>query len=239
MNSVGEEDQFDLDYINEILHYLPTNSRKRQQYHDRREFQHHQKIQASFNQVQGIYKANVVPAQEDNGANRTCTSNKNLLINFKSIAPYPINGVNSDGPALHCTGIGYLPWKNEVGEVLLIECLYSPSIQGTIISPNAVVSQFKTKFSGYEICNDFDTRAGECKFIARDGYSHITFTTYMENNLWFHYLAPITTHDRHKLSTSVKSIVNSLSDGANYELWHHRLGHPGQKVMERIHKVAI
>ena len=65
-------------------------------------------------------KANPIPAQEDNGANRTCTSNKNLLIDYKDIDPYPINGVNANGPALHCTGVGLLPGKNEDGQLLLI-----------------------------------------------------------------------------------------------------------------------
>ena len=239
LNQIQEESSYDISYSNDSLHYIPTNSRKRQQFRSRREIQHHRKIAASIHQLNGIYKANLIPAQEDNGANRTCTNNKQLLVHFQDITPYPINGVNSDGPALHCTGVGYLPWKNGDGQLLLIRCFYSPQINGTIISPNDVVAQFIDKFSGYEISNDFDSKAGDCTFIARDGYSHVSFNTYMENNLWFHYLSPVTTHDHHKFQSSFNSIVKTLSDGANYELWHHRLGHPGHKIMEKISKHVI
>ena len=109
LNQIQEESSYDISYSNDSLHYIPTNSRKRQQFRSRREIQHHRKIAASIHQLNGIYKANLIPAQEDNGANRTCTNNKQLLVHFQDITPYPINGVNSDGPALHCTGIGYLP----------------------------------------------------------------------------------------------------------------------------------
>ena len=239
VNTIQEESKYDIDYSNELLHYIPTRSRKRQQYRDRLEKHHHSKITASIQQFNGLYRANLIPAQEDNGANRTCTSNKSLLIDYKDIDPYPINGVNADGPALHCTGIGLLPWKNEDGQLLLIRCFYSNAINGTIISPNDVVAQFIHKFSGYEINNDFDSKTGMCTFLARDGCSHMSFNTYMENNLWYHYLSPVTTHNNSKLISSVKSIMHSLSDGANFELWHHRLGHPGTTVMQKVHQSVL
>jgi hypothetical protein len=46
----------------------------------------------------------------DGGANRSLTNDKNQLINFKNIKKYPMAGVSCDGPALICTGVGYLPW---------------------------------------------------------------------------------------------------------------------------------
>ena len=83
LNSVPEESVYDIQYTNDILHYLPTNSRKTRQYRERKERQHHSKISASINQIMnGIYKAKIIPSQQDNGANRTCTSNKQLLANF-------------------------------------------------------------------------------------------------------------------------------------------------------------
>ena len=193
INTVREETEFDLNFVNEVPHYQPMSSRKRMEYRKRQERQHFAAITAGIKQMSGIYKANISVAQEDNGANRTVTNNKALLVHFKSITPYPINGVSADGPAIHCTGIGYLPWKNDDGQVLLIRCYYSDAVSGTIISPNDVVRQYSDKYSGYEINNNFDTKTGTCKFIARDGLSHLEYSTYMENSLWYHYLSPTTT----------------------------------------------
>lgn len=238
LNPIAEETIYDLKYTNDCLHYLPTNSRKRRQYRVRRAKQHHAKISASIKQLNGIYRVSINPAQSDTGANRSCTGSKHLLVNFQPIAPYPVNGVNSDGPAIHCTGVGYLPWKGSDNNMLLIRCLYSKDMQGTIISPNDVVSQYINRFSGYDISTDFDSKQGECKFIARDGCSHVCFSTYMENNLWYHYLENVPTPSQQQLKSKIKTIVRQLSDGAAYEVWHHRLGHPGHKIMEMMHKTA-
>ena len=237
LNSIPEETTFDIQFEGEKL--LPTNStsRKKVQYQQRQRRQHYAKISKAINQ-KGIYRAQLEPAQEDNGANRTCTNNKSLLVHYEDISPYPIHGVNSDGPALHCVGKGYLPWKNSRGQLLMIRCYYSPSISGTIISPNDVVVQYGNKYSGYEITNDFDSKTGTCRFIARDGCTHIEFETYMENNLWFHYLNPLKSDEQRQVSKQIKSTMNQLNDVALYELWHHRLGHPGQKVMESIHRAV-
>ena len=70
----------------------------------------------------GLYriKVNTVPMQNDGGANRSCTNNKKLLIDFKEIEPYPIQGVEENTVAIHCTGVGYLPWHSDNGETILI-----------------------------------------------------------------------------------------------------------------------
>ena len=104
LDVIDEESSFDIEFANDTLHYCPTTARKRQQFRDRKQSQHYRKIEASINQMSGIYKAELSVAQEDNGANRTCTNNKRLLVNFKNIQPYPIQGVGPDGPAVHCTG---------------------------------------------------------------------------------------------------------------------------------------
>jgi dUTP pyrophosphatase len=72
--------------------------------------------------------------------------------------------------------------------------------------------------------------------LARDGISHMQFTAYNENNLWWHY-SPIPNKETlQSMDTNTRGVVRHLSTHANYQLWHHRLGHPGEKVMSLIHK---
>ena len=63
----------------------------------------------------GLYKATVAIAQNDSGANRTVTPTKDLLVQYRDIEPYAINGVSKGDPAIYCTGYGYLPWKADTG----------------------------------------------------------------------------------------------------------------------------
>jgi dUTP pyrophosphatase len=65
-----------------------------------------------------------------------------------------------------------------------------------------------------------------------DGINHATFTMYMENRLWYHYLH----HDTSMPPMTAK--VRKMSSLSEYELWHHRLGHPSSAVLEKMHKYA-
>jgi hypothetical protein len=60
--------------------------------------------------------------QVDSGANVSVTNNESLLINFKHIKRHALSGVTADQPALFATGIGYLPWRAESGETILVKC---------------------------------------------------------------------------------------------------------------------
>ena len=59
----------------------------------------------------GLYRAKIdtVSLQNDGGANRSCTNMKHLLLDFKEIDPYPIQGVKENAVAIYCTGFGFLP----------------------------------------------------------------------------------------------------------------------------------
>jgi hypothetical protein len=61
----------------------------------------------------------------DGGANFSVTNNPDLLLHFKNIKPYSINGVTKDEIALTCTGIVYLPWWAPQSTTLLVRCYYS------------------------------------------------------------------------------------------------------------------
>ena len=45
-------------------------------------------------------------------------------------------------------------------------------------------------FLGWQMTTDCDEGLGEFKLILRDEFNHVTFESYMENNLWIHYLKP-------------------------------------------------
>jgi dUTP pyrophosphatase len=185
--------------------------------------------------TRGLYRQ-CLKMQNDGGANRSITDQRTLLLQYEEITPYPINGVCDGRPALYCTGQGYLPWKSNSGEILLIRCYYSKDVADTIISPNDVVNQHRRRFNEWQFSANHDTNIGRFRLLARDGVSHCEFTAYNENNLWFHYNCGVTAEEQRQLVSQQKAIIRTLSEGASYELWHHRLGHPGEKVMSIIHQ---
>lgn len=197
------------------------------------------KINKSIKSKSGIYCVQVdttTTAQNNGGVNRSVTGLRHLLLHYKEIEPYPIGGVNDKEVAIHCTGIGYLPWTVDNGEITLVKCFYCPEVNGTILSPNDIVLTHKDRFCGWDMHTDCDKGIGEFKLRACDGVSHICFEMFMENNLWFHYLEPISQQLQNHFQHASRSVVRSLTDSAQYEIWHHRLGHPGRKATEMMHK---
>ena len=156
-------------------------------------------------------------------------------MDYKPIPAYPIGGVKEGEAAIHCTGIGYLPWQASNGEKILVRTYYSEEVGGTILSPTDIVVQHKERYSAWNLHANVDSSIGTFTLLGRDGVSHTTFPMYMENNLWFHYFAPIQSHERSNIQQSFAT-VRKLTDQAAHELWHHRLGHPGEKITEQIHK---
>ena len=194
-----------------------------------------QKHLAKIPSATGIYR-NVIKMQNDGGANRSVTNQRQNLIHFESIPPYPICGVKDGEPALHCTGKGYLPWTDDYGNLLIVPCYYSSDVADTIISPNDIVHQNLERLNEWNFRANHDSELGCLTFIGRDGSTHYKFSAYKENNLWFHYNVVLNKDDFFDLNQSTKAIANRLTDGAAYELWHHRLGHPGERIMNIIHE---
>ena len=174
--------------------------------------------------------------QNDGGANRSVTNCKHILIHYKSIEPYPINGINNNEPAIHCTGFGYIPWKSTSYDTLLIPCYYCLQATGTIISPTDIVFSHLDKFVGWQMTTNIDTSSGNFILLARDGVNHISYPAHMKNNLWYHYMTPY--HNSSNISSHT-SIINTLNANTTYELWHHRLGHPGKNITEKFHEHTI
>ena len=240
MNTVIEETIFDVSCDDSPSAIKPTstsNKRIRGQHrrHNLQVQSYHDKIATAINN-NGIYRAQVMDAQNDGGANRTVTNNKNLLIHFESIPPYPINGVSSEAPAIHCTGKGYIPWRSNKGDIILVRSLYCAEASGAIISPNDVVTQYQQHYTGWNMTTNFDSRNGTLQLIARDDIHHLQFNAYEENKLWFHYIDIISQQEYTRMNYQAKAVVKTLSQGASYQLWHHRLGHASDKVMHEAHK---
>ena len=196
------------------------------------------KLQRMVQKNNGLYRIHINTSnsmQNDGGANRSVTNNKNMLIGYQSIDPYPIGGVNEEnGPAILCTGKGYIPWRSNTGEIVLIRSYYCAQVAGTIISPTDIVMAHNERFSGWTMDTDCEEGLGEFTLKSKDGLSHLHFDAYMENNLWYHYFEPINNQHFNALNKST-AVINKLTDSALYELWHHRLGHPGKKATEKMH----
>ena len=244
LNTIVEESTIDLKIENDIpivkttSHVSTKRLRGRQYKNIKLRHWYENKISRAINQ-NGIHKTVLATAQNDSGANRSVTNNKSLLVNFKPISPYAINGICDGDPAIHCTGTGYLPWRADTGEVLLIRCLYCKEASGTIISPSDVNLQYKKKYDGWTMETKFDSKYGQLTFNARDGINHLVFTAYSDNNLWHHYLEAITTDEYTALGKQTTAVVNSLNQNAMYHLWHHRLGHPSHKILSKAHENCI
>jgi hypothetical protein len=169
----------------------------------------------------GIYRVNIHNAQNDGCDNRSVTLSKSLLIHFKEISDYGINGVKEGEAAIICTGRGFLPWRANSGEIILIRCLYwCADASGTIISPLDVNAQYVDRYGGWTMTTDHDSKKGVFKLLARDRINHLEFTSYSANNLWFHYLDQVTAQEYDTLETNAKAVIRTLSVGTSYKLWH-------------------
>jgi deoxyuridine 5'-triphosphate nucleotidohydrolase len=239
LNTVIEENDYDLAHVNGAIHLKHSSGRKRtqKQHSQYRQFlQDHEACISKAITRNGIYRIQISQAQNDGGANRSVTNNRDLLIKYENIPKYPINGVKDGEVAIYCTGRGYLPWRAESGELILIRCYYCEHTSGTIISPTDVNAQYTDRYSGWVMTTNLDKQTGTFQLTARDGVNHLRFPAYCENNLWYHYLDQITNDEYDRIGHNIRAVVKTLSNGASYELWHNRLGHPGPKVMEVLHK---
>jgi hypothetical protein len=244
LNTIIEETVYDISLVNDNLTLKPTTISSGKKRRSRLEHlqsiknQHDNRICQAISS-NGIYRVQIQSAQHDGGANRSVTSSKDLLLHYEPIEDYAINGVKDGEPAITCIGKGYIPWRANNGEMILVRCLYCPNASGTILSPSNINSQYCDRYEGWTMKTDYDSKIGNFRLIARDGVNHLNFSSYSENNLWFHYLDQIKKDEYEKIGQQTKAIVRTLSNGANYELWHNRLGHPDETIMSKIHENVI
>jgi hypothetical protein len=162
-----------------------------------------------------------IRVQVDGGAKRSITNNTALLTGYKNIKIYPLNGVSTDGPAIYCTSIGYLPWKSDTYKTVFIKCYYSRDAAETIISPtDVVIDHIKDIHAWGQYC-DMDTNQGWIKFYYRNQQPPITFILTNINNLWYHEGDTCTIEDYNLTEQHIRPYINRLTNDAQYELYHH------------------
>ena len=166
----------------------------------------------------GLYRVRIDTTnkiQKDSGANRSVTSMKHHLIDFQPINKYPIGGVNENGPAIYCTGKGYLPWELDNGEIVLVKCFYCKDVDTTIISPTDIVVSNCKRFTGWDMLVDCNEGVGKFRLRSRDGINQVTFNSNMENNFWFHYMKPPPQTINDLLSLASRAIIKRMTVGAS------------------------
>jgi transposase InsO family protein len=164
-------------------------------------------------------------------ANRSVTNDITLLTNYKDIKKYPISGVAGDAPAIYCTGKGVLPWRNDSGDIMLVQCYYCTDAADTIISPDdIVVSHIDQYYAWGKFCN-VDTSQGYIEFHQRDGTPPVQYHLYRKNGLWYHDGNTESTSETYATTPHIKR----LTAQAQYELYHQWLGHTGECTMTQIH----
>ena len=114
LNTILEETVIDLHiendepFIKATTHVSTKRHRGRLNKDSKLRHQYEAKVSAAIAN-NAIYSTTINTAQNDSGANRSVTNNKQLLVHYKAIRPYAIKGINDNSAAIHCTGIGYLP----------------------------------------------------------------------------------------------------------------------------------
>ena len=236
--SIAEETHWDMQLEKKASDYVSAAATRKKRLGRVRKYRDKQfRIEQIVKHGQGIYRG-MLRMQDDSGANRSVTNCKSLLVAYQDIQPYAIGGVKDGDPAIHCTGMGYLPWYSDDDELFLVRCYYCAQVAGTIMSPNDFVTQYQERFHGWNFHANMRTGQGQLTLLSDNG-DHSLFTSYKENNLWYHYITVPTTDTIDKINRSEGAVINTMTRNTEYELWHNRLGHPGEKVMSLIHKHVL
>ena len=190
-----------------------------------------------------IEEVDKVPKMMDGGSNRNITDRKEILRRYRKLLhKIPVSGVAAGGPACYIEGYGYIDLVTEEGHNLEILVYYSPQCASTILSPNAIVSDSKGKYTGWMQCGHMDLKKGYVRFFnRRHKNTTSTIPTSSSNKLWY------ITQDKSDMMRKAgsktemyyerkydRAYANAISVSAQYELWHQRCLHPGKTVMEYL-----
>jgi len=88
---------------------------------------------------------------------------------------------------------------------------------------------------------NLDDNTGNLKLVSRYKNSTMDFPIISHNDLWFHTsINKTATHcpATEKQNNGKGSVIHKLSDAAQYELWHQRCGHRGQRTLHILHNHA-
>jgi hypothetical protein len=173
----------------------------------------------------------------DGGANRSITNDRTQLIRYRNIKKYPMSGVAAGEPALVCTGLGYLPWQADNGEVVLVKCYYSERAAETIVSPNDIATNHIQDFVSWGQYSNLDTGTGRLEFHRRSNSPPLVFQLKLCNGLW--YYTNNNDHDDFHTWTARcingEPVIRKLSKLAEYVLYHYRYGCAGERDLSGVH----
>jgi len=166
---------------------------------------------------QGIYPPPAIRVHVDGGANRSVTNDTGILTNVRNIKKY----------------MGFFPLFLDAGEVLYVKCYCCPEVAETIISPTDIVNNHINDLKAWGQHCDLDTNKGWIKLYPRvESLPPIVYTLHNSNNLWYHEGA---THRKDYISPQPQPRIRRLTAPAQYELYHQRLGHPGERILSIAH----
>ena len=153
--------------------------------------------------------------QNDSGANRNVTNNKEILNDFQEISPYSIGGINNDESTnIVCTGEGFLCLRTDDNKSIPLRMLYSPDTSGTIVSPTSIVRQYSSTYMGWSIFTNCDSATGLLKLLYRNGMKSDDFSLIGSNDLWYHSQFVSSPSPTSSQPSSPK--IHSLSNAAEY-----------------------
>ena len=177
----------------------------------------------------------IIRVQIDGGANRSITSNKNILHFYKDITPFPIGSIDDAG-SMMCTGVG-IYYLHTTSAIIPIKMLYSESASETIVSPTDVVaSDQNLNLDEWIQISNVKLGTGNLILNSSDPTNSCEIPLIMSNNLWYCEQPPsVSTTNIH---TICRAVIRSLNQTATYELWHHRMGHAGKHAMEKLSQMV-
>lgn len=175
----------------------------------------------------------------DGGANCSITNNPTILLCYHNIKPYFMSSA-SEGNDIKCTAVGYLPWTSPEGTCLFVKTFYSSQAVDTIISPSDVILHHSSNYNSWTQHANLATGNGYIS-CQGDNCEKIILPLYENNGLWYYNATnfkdyvPLSTvsQSQHQNHTA---LITRLTLERLYELYHARLGHPGQKVMAIAHQ---
>ena len=169
----------------------------------------------------------------DSGANRSITPHRGLLHNISTCSPIIMDGVGGD---IKATEYGYLKLTCQDGTYIWAKTYFCNNAPETIVSPTDITLSTQNHFTAWEQYSDTVTGNGRITFYTRSGLGQAEMSLVMINGLWY---STQTIDDLHDWTNQiVKPIIRNITQRAEYELWHQRLCHAGQKALSNIHKCA-
>jgi hypothetical protein len=175
---------------------------------------------------------NTIKLHIDGGANRSITNDINLLLNYRNIKTYRMSSAGGENDIL-CTGVGYLPWRSDTGETILIKCYFSQNAPETIISPSDIVMNHMSTYHAWTQHADLMTNRGHITFINNDTKNTTVFPLINRNGLWYYINDNVSDYNSIGTQAPIPTI-RRINNATMYELVHARLGHPGTRVMTAL-----